>query len=162
MDIRTGIGIDFHRLVCDSHRPLFLGGVEIPGDLSIVGHSDADIVLHALSDAILGAMGEADIGEFFPNHDPKNKDLASTKILELALAKLKQANYQLSNVDLSLIGEKPNLSPFKAQICRSLAKLLHLSIGRVSIKATTTEGMGALGRSEGLGCIANVLLIKGK
>ena len=162
MDFRTGIGIDFHRLVSkkESQRPLLLGGMEIEGDLTIVGHSDADIILHALSDAILGALGEADIGNFFSDKDPKNKGLDSKKILALALEKLQKAGFKISNIDISLIGERPRIAPHRQAICLSLSSLCSLPEDRLSVKASTTEKMGALGRQEGLACLANVLLKK--
>ena len=162
MDLRTGTGIDFHRLVSkgESRAPLLLGGVEITGDLTLLGHSDADIILHALSDAILGALGEADIGAFFPDRDPKNKGLDSKKILKLALEKLAGAGFSISNIDISLIGERPRISPYRQAICLSLASLCSLTEDRISVKASTTEKMGALGRQEGLACLANVLLRK--
>ena len=162
MDLRTGTGIDFHRLVSkeESQTPLLLGGVELPGDLTLLGHSDADIILHALSDAILGALGEADIGSFFSDRDPKNKGLDSKKILALALKKLTEAGFSICNIDISLIGERPKISPHRQAICLSLASLCSLTEDRVSVKASTTEKMGALGRQEGLACLANVLLQK--
>ncbi len=158
MQYRTGLGIDFHRLIQDSTRPLLLGGIEIPGELALEGHSDADVVLHALSDAILGALGEEDIGEFFSNLDPKNKNIDSKKILSLALSKMKNKNYHFSNVDITIIGEKPRISPHKIRIKEGLINLLDLSYNHISIKAKTTEKMGALGRGEGLACMVNVML----
>lgn len=162
MEVRTGTGIDFHRLVSkqESQTPLLLGAVEIPGDLTLLGHSDADIVLHALSDALLGALGEADIGSFFSDRDPKNKGLDSKKILSLALQKLIERKFKISNIDISLLGEKPRISPHRQAICLSLASLCSLREDQVSIKASTTEKMGALGRQEGLACLANVLIKK--
>ena len=175
MDLRTGVGIDFHRLIKSTKRPLFLGGVELAEDVALLGHSDADIVLHAVSDAILGALGKADIGEFFPNQDPMNKDLDSKKIIALTVEELQKAGFQISNLDISIIGEKPKISPHRHKICQSLAILLTSVIvssetensenreeskSRIAVKATSTEKMGALGREEGLACIANVLLIK--
>ncbi len=160
MDIRTGIGIDFHRLIFQPKSPLVLGGVEIQSDFALVGHSDADVVLHALSDAILGALGEGDIGEFFSNTDPINKGLDSKNICELARTKLLEADFSISNVDITIIGEKPHVSPHKTNIRLSLSKILAILEERISVKATTTEQMGALGREEGLACLANVLLIK--
>ncbi len=160
MDIRTGIGIDFHRLIYKPERPLILGGKKIVSDLAIEGHSDADIILHAISDAVLGALGEADIGTFFSNRDPKNKDLDSRKIFQFTLEKMRNSGFALSNIDISLLGEKPMISPHRQEIITSLVELTKLAKERISVKATTTEKMGALGRSEGIACIANILLFK--
>lgn len=162
MEIRSGLGIDFHRLISAPARPLMLGATEIAGELALEGHSDADILLHALSDAILGALGLADIGEYFPDSDEKNRGISSKRILEFALSQMKIKNFQLSNVDATLIGEKPRIQPHRRAIQESLAALLTLSLERISIKATTTEKMGALGRGEGLGCLVMISLIKGE
>ena len=160
MEIRTGLGIDFHRLIENEKRPLLIANIEIKGKLALEGHSDADVLLHALSDAILGALGEDDIGEFFSNLDPKNKDMNSKNILDLALTKMKKQKFKITNVDITLIGEQPRISPYKVSIKKSLHKLIGINLDCISIKATTTEKMGALGREEGLACFANVLLLK--
>lgn len=160
MDVRTGTGIDFHRLIEAPSRPLMMGGVEIPGNLSLEGHSDADVLLHALSDAILGACGLPDIGSFFSDQDQKNKNLDSSVILLDALARMKNAGYRLSNIDVTVMGEKPRLSPHREQILARLADLCSIQQNRIGLKATTTEKMGALGRSEGVACLATVLIIK--
>lgn len=157
-DLRTGSGLDFHRLIEDADRPLLLGAVEIPGELALEGHSDADLVLHALADAVLGALGLGDIGEFFPDTDPANKNLDSVRIITLALEKMRAAGYRLANLDVTVIGQKPRLSPYKPAIRESLARICGVDLDRVGLKATTTEKMGALGRAEGLGCLATVLL----
>ena len=160
MDFRTGTGLDFHRLIEAPERPLMMGGVEIPGTLSLEGHSDADVLLHALSDAILGSVGLADIGTFFSDQDQKNKNLDSSLILLDALRRMKDAGYRLSNVDVTVIGEKPRLSPHRERVLARLAELCGIEPGRIGLKATTTEKMGALGRSEGVGCLASVLVVK--
>jgi len=160
MDIRIGQGLDFHRLIEDSKRPLMIGGVEISGDLALEGHSDADVLLHALSDAILGSLGLADIGTYFSDKDSANKNLDSSVILGRALALMKERGYRLSNVDITLIGEKPRISPHRDRILARLAGLMDLGNDRIAVKATTTEKMGALGRSEGLACSAIVLIQK--
>jgi 2-C-methyl-D-erythritol 2,4-cyclodiphosphate synthase len=157
---RTGTGLDFHRLIEAPGRPLMLGGVEIPGALALQGHSDADLVLHALADAILGALGLGDIGEFFPDTDVRFKNLDSTRIIDFVMMELDRRGYAVANIDVTLIGERPRLTPHKPAIRESLARLLKIEVDRVGCKATTTEKMGALGRSEGLGCLAAVLLYR--
>lgn len=160
MDIRTGTGIDFHRLIEAPERPLMMGGVEIPGTLSLEGHSDADVLLHALSDALLGALGLPDIGTFYSDQDQKNKNLDSSVILLDALGRMNNAGYRLSNIDVTVIGEKPRLAPHRERIRAKLGQLCGLAEDRIGVKATTTEKMGALGRSEGVGCLAAVLIVK--
>ncbi len=160
MDFRTGFGLDFHRLIRDAERPLMLGGVEIPGELALEGHSDADVVLHALADALLGALGMGDIGEFFPDTDATLKNMDSAVILAHARDAATQRGYRISNIDLTLIGEAPRLKPHKAAIRARLAQLLGLDAERIGLKATTTEKMGALGREEGVACAATVALLK--
>ena len=157
---RTGSGLDFHRLIDDAERPLMLGGVEIPGELALKGHSDADVVLHALADAVLGALGLGDIGEFFPDNDPQYKNLDSRRIIEFVLVECRRLGWSVGNLDITLIGERPKLSPYKSAVRESLAKMFGVPADRVGCKATTTEKMGALGRSEGLGCLATVLLAR--
>ena len=160
MDLRVGTGIDFHRLIEDHSRPLLLAAVEIPGSLALDGHSDADIVLHAAADAILGALGLGDIGEFFPDTDADLKNMDSREIIDHAVAAAAERGYSISNMDVTLIGERPKVAPQRGAIRESLAELLKIEIERTSIKATTTEKMGALGRKEGLACMATVLLMK--
>ncbi|MCR9142773.1 MAG: 2-C-methyl-D-erythritol 2,4-cyclodiphosphate synthase [bacterium] len=157
---RVGNGLDFHRLIEEPDRPLMIGGVEIPGVLALQGHSDADVLLHALADAMLGAMGLGDIGEFFPDTDPRYKNMDSRDIINFVHSEVKQSGYKIANVDLTLIGERPKFTPHKAEIRRSLAALLAIPLDCVGCKATTTEKMGALGRSEGVGCLAAVLLTR--
>ena len=160
MDIRIGSGFDFHRLEENSDRPLMVGGIEIPGDLAFIGHSDADLLLHALSDAIFGALGLGDIGTYFPDTDPANKNMDSRLILGAALARMEERNYKISNLDVTLIGEKPKLNPHRERILESLSLLLGVGKERIGLKATTTEKMGALGRTEGTGCHATILLVE--
>lgn len=137
-----------------------IGGIEIPGDLALQGHSDADVLLHALADALLGAAGLGDIGEFFPDTDARFKNLDSAKIIEFVLQAVSDAGYRPGNVDITLIGERPRFTPYKQKIRQSLAELLKIAVDCVGCKATTTEKMGALGRSEGVGCMATVLLVR--
>ncbi|MBL8022310.1 MAG: 2-C-methyl-D-erythritol 2,4-cyclodiphosphate synthase [Leptospirales bacterium] len=160
MDIRTGTGLDFHRLIDDEARPLLIGGVEIPGKRALLGHSDADVLLHALADAILGASGHSDIGIYFSDKDQANKNLDSSVILKKSLALMSERGYRLSNADITLIGEEPRIAPHREKILERLADLLAIAQDRIGLKATTTEKMGALGRSEGVGCLATVLIQK--
>ncbi|MBI40885.1 MAG: 2-C-methyl-D-erythritol 2,4-cyclodiphosphate synthase [Leptospiraceae bacterium] len=160
MDLRIGQGIDFHRLIEDSDRPLLLGGVEIPGPLALKGHSDADVVLHAITDAILGALALGDLGEFFPDTDPAFNNADSSLLLQTALREMQNRNYRVQNVDLTVMGERPKLAPYRAEIKKKVASLLAIAEESTGIKATTTEKMGFLGRSEGLGCMAVILLVK--
>jgi 2-C-methyl-D-erythritol 2,4-cyclodiphosphate synthase len=155
---RVGNGIDFHKLAIDATRPLILGGYTIESEWSLVGHSDADIVLHALSDAILGALGLGDIGQYFPDTDKSLKNMDSSIILNKCLDLMEERGYSLLNVDNTIIGEKPKIAPHRLQIISSLAKLLDIPEDQVSVKATTTEKMGALGRSEGLAVFTTVML----
>lgn len=158
MHYRIGSGLDFHRLVLDVERPLVLGGHTVPGELALEGHSDADLILHALADAILGALAQGDIGDLFPDTDPAYKNMDSSIIIEKSLELMRSANLELANVDLTVIGETPRIKPHRQAIRERLSQLLGLPITDISLKATTTEKMGALGRKEGLGCLAQVLL----
>ncbi|MBX7057748.1 MAG: 2-C-methyl-D-erythritol 2,4-cyclodiphosphate synthase [Leptospirales bacterium] len=157
--MRVGQGVDFHRLIQDRNRPLMIGGIEIPGDLALQGHSDADVGLHALSDALLGALALGDIGDHFPDTDPAWRNMDSSAILQHCLQKMLERGYGLSNVDLTLLGEQPRIKPHRQRMRERLADLLDLPLDAVSVKATTTEKMGALGREEGLAAMAVVLLI---
>ncbi|GBF39196.1 2-C-methyl-D-erythritol 2,4-cyclodiphosphate synthase [Leptospira johnsonii] len=157
---RIGQGLDFHRLETNEARPLILGGAIIDSEYALIGHSDADIVIHALADAILGAMGLGDIGQYFPDTDPSLKNMDSKLILQKTLDLAKEKNFSLVNIDCTLIGERPKISPHRIKIQSSLSNLLGLAEDCVSVKATTTEKMGALGRTEGLGASCVVLLQK--
>ncbi|EKT86611.1 2-C-methyl-D-erythritol 2,4-cyclodiphosphate synthase [Leptospira santarosai] len=157
---RIGNGIDFHKLEINRTRPLILGGVECESEFALVGHSDADIILHALSDAILGALALGDIGQYFPDTDPKLKNIDSGIILSKCLELMEERNFQLVNVDCTVIGERPKIAPLKERITKSLSILLNLPLDCVSVKATTTEKMGALGRQEGIGTFCTILLGK--
>ena len=159
MDIRAGTGIDFHILVEDDTRPLLLGGVKIPGILALKGHSDSDVMLHAVADAILGALGIGDIGDFFPDTDPELKDMDSSRIVNHAVEEMKRKGFRVSNCDITLIAEKPRISIYKPTIINSISKMLFIEPSRIGLKGTTTEKMGALGRAEGVACVATVLLI---
>ncbi|AYV55491.1 2-C-methyl-D-erythritol 2,4-cyclodiphosphate synthase [Leptospira kmetyi] len=157
---RIGNGIDFHKLEINPGRPLMLGGIECESEFALVGHSDADIILHALSDAILGALALGDIGQYFPDTDQKLKNMDSKVILRKCLELMRERNFELVNVDCTVIGERPKIAPLKERITKSLCDLLNLPADCVSVKATTTEKMGALGRQEGIGTFCTILLGK--
>ena len=149
---RVGIGYDSHRFAAG--RPLKLGGIAIPSEVGLVGHSDADAICHALTDAILGAAALGDIGEMFPDTDPANKDRDSIAMLEAAVRRISSAGYAVGQVDISVVAEQPRLAPHRGQIRARLATALGIDSSRVSVKAKTNEGMGWIGRKEGLACIA--------
>ena len=154
--IRTGHGFDLHRLV--KGRKLILGGIEIPHHLGLLGHSDADCLIHALADAMLGALGLPDIGHHFPDNDPSNKDLDSSDILLHANQLLKEKGYMVGNIDLTLIAQKPKLADYLPSIRSNLSKLLKIEEDCIGLKATTHEGIGSLGREEGIAAHAVCLL----
>ncbi len=160
MDFRVGTGFDFHRFCRD--RPLVLGGVAIPFQLGLDGHSDADVILHALSDAILGAAGLPDIGSHFPDNDPEYKDLSSIVLLERVYRLVQIRGLRVSNLDITLIAEEPRLNPHIGSIKANLARLLDLDRSRIGVKATTMEKSGPIGRSEGVAAQAVVLLVQGR
>ncbi|MBW2630530.1 MAG: 2-C-methyl-D-erythritol 2,4-cyclodiphosphate synthase [Deltaproteobacteria bacterium] len=154
--MRIGFGYDSHRLV--KGRKLILGGVEIPCERGLLGHSDADALLHALCDAILGAIGEGDIGKHFPNSDPAYKDISSRELLirvnKLAIRK----GYRVNNVDSTLILEEPKLREYIDEMIANITGFLDMEPGRVNVKASTNEGMGFTGRREGIAAFAVVTM----
>ena len=158
METRIGLGYDIHRLV--DERKLFIGGIEIPYIKGLLGHSDADVLLHAVSDALLGAIAEKDIGEIFPDTDPKYQDIASTEILKIVLGLVRKRGYEIANLDTVIIAEEPKLLPFRDKIQENLSKILKLNKDCVGVKAKTNEGLGELGRKEGIACYAVVLIKK--
>jgi 2-C-methyl-D-erythritol 2,4-cyclodiphosphate synthase len=131
-----------------------LGGVDIPSEVHLEGHSDADAICHAVTDAILGAAALGDIGSLFPDSDPANKGRDSVEMLRLAYARVKGAGYRVGNVDVTVIGEVPKIAPYRAAIATQLAQALGISPDQVSVKGKTNEGLGWIGRREGLACIA--------
>lgn len=153
---RVGLGTDLHRL--EAGLPLLLGGVEIPSDVGARGHSDADVILHSISDALLGAAHGTDIGDLFPDDDPKLKGLDSKKIIAAALKVVAGHGFRVVNVDVVVNLERPKLSPHREKIRRSLAKLLGVTADQVGMKAKTSEGLGPIGTGEAIGCQAVVLL----
>ena len=159
MTHRVGIGYDLHRLV--RGRPLLLGGVAIPAERGLQGHSDADVVLHALCDALLGGLGQPDIGELFPDSEPRWRDADSRQFVVEALRRVLAAGYQVGNVDVIIHAERPKLGAYKERIRESLAALLGLTADRVGVKAKTNEGIDAIGRGEAIACWVAVLLERG-
>ena len=155
-DIRVGLGVDFHRF--ERERRLVLGGVSIEHELGLAGHSDADVLTHALCDALLGAASLGDIGTHFPDDDPRYEGVRSIALLKEVISLLAQESYRPINVDCSVIAEQPRLSPYAAAIRGELAKAVGLASGSVGLKFTTSEGMGALGRSEGIGAFCVCLI----
>ena len=153
---RIGFGYDVHRLV--TGRPLILGGVEIPHEKGLLGHSDADVVTHAVMDALLGAMGLGDIGELFPDTDAKYEGISSILLLQEVVSIMAQEKLGLQNMDLTIMAEKPKLRLWKGRIKRKLAQTLSVSEAAINIKATTTEGLGFVGREEGIAAQVVVLL----
>lgn len=158
MDIRCGNGMDVHALV--SGRKLILCGTEIPYQLGLEGHSDADVALHALSDALLGALALGDIGMHFPDTDMKWKGADSGKLLQSILALPEFAGWRIANVDLTIVAQRPKLAPYRDGMRRNCAALLGLPLERVSVKATTTEKLGFTGRGEGIAAFATAALIR--
>jgi 2-C-methyl-D-erythritol 2,4-cyclodiphosphate synthase len=152
----TGIGYDSHRLVSD--RRLILGGVEIPGELGLAGHSDADVLTHAVIDALLGAAGLGDIGEHFPDSDERFRDADSIELLQTVLTRVVAQGLELVNVDATVVMEHPKLVPHREAIRERLAGALGIAFGRVNVKATTGEGIGFVGRGEGVAALAVVSL----
>jgi 2-C-methyl-D-erythritol 2,4-cyclodiphosphate synthase len=155
---RIGHGYDLHRLV--DGRKLILGGVDIPHEQGLLGHSDADCLTHALADAIFGALGLPDIGHFFPDDDPQNKGLDSMQILAKAIEECTTAGYSVGNVDLTILAQRPKMAPHMESIKDSLSKALKIAPSQVGIKATTNEGVGPIGREEGIATFAVCLLLK--
>lgn len=155
--MRVGMGIDAHSFEAGD-RLLVLGGVQIPFEKALEGHSDADVVIHSLMDALLGACGEGDIGELFPDTEPEFEDISSMELLGRVMGIVDDKGYSISNLDITLVCERPRIAAYREEIRRSIAGACRLDIGAVSVKGTTTEGMGFTGRSEGIASFAVVLL----
>jgi len=154
--VRVGSGFDMHRLAVG--RRLVLGGVELPWDMGLSGHSDADVICHALIDAILGAAALGDIGDLFPDTDPRFRDARSIDLLRQARERCWAAGWRIANADVTLLAQAPRLAPYREQVRTNLADALGLAAGAVSVKATTTDHLGVVGRGEGLAAQAVVLL----
>ena len=152
MTTRSGIGFDVHPLV--ENRPLFLGGIEIPYERGLAGHSDGDGLIHAVIDAILGAAALGDIGTHFPSSDDSFRGIASTELLSRTLSVIEETGWRVIFVDATILAERPILAPYMSDIRRSLAAALQLPADGVNVKATTTDGLGFLGRGEGIGTLA--------
>lgn len=146
--MRVGMGYDVHRLAKD--RDLILGGVKIPYEKGLLGHSDADVLLHAVMDALLGAAALGDIGKHFPDTDPKYKGISSIRLLEHVGGLLKEQLYVIGNIDATIIAQRPKMAPYIGQMRENIARALHLEVGQVNIKATTEEGLGFTGSGEGI------------
>jgi 2-C-methyl-D-erythritol 2,4-cyclodiphosphate synthase len=160
MNIRIGNGVDVHALV--SGRSLVLGGVVIPFERGLQGHSDADALLHAICDAVLGALGAGDIGAHFPDTDPRYKDADSRILLRTIWQRAVAEGYSLGNVDATVVAEAPKLAPYIRQMTANIASDLGAGIEQVNVKATSTEGLGFAGRGEGIAALVTVLLIKNR
>jgi 2-C-methyl-D-erythritol 2,4-cyclodiphosphate synthase len=154
--IKVGIGYDVHAMV--GGRPLILGGVEIPYDRGLHGHSDADVLIHAIMDALLGAMALGDIGTHFPDHDPRYRGINSLALLEQVMKLIRAQGYRIGNMDSIIVAERPKLAPFIPQMRVNLARVMNLDETCVSVKATTTERLGFAGREEGIAAQAIVSL----
>jgi 2-C-methyl-D-erythritol 2,4-cyclodiphosphate synthase len=153
---RIGLGVDVHQFA--TGRKLIIGGVEIPYERGLEGHSDADVLAHAVADALLGAIGEVDIGHLFPNTDPKIKGISSMLILKEVAARVKKAGATVSNIDATLIAQEPKLFPHITAMKKNLAQALAILPTQIGIKATTSEWMGFTGRKEGMVAVAVALV----
>ena len=158
--MRIGVGYDVHRLV--TGRPLVLGGVTIPFEKGLEGHSDADVLVHAACDALLGAAGEGDIGRHFPDTDPRYNGIYSIRLLESTLNILRVRGFSVVNLDVVVFAEAPKLQPYRDEIQKILARAMGIDHQRVNVKATTTEGLGHIGRGDGIAAMCIVLLAETK
>lgn len=157
--MRFGIGYDAHRLV--SGRDLVLGGVVVPYELGLAGHSDADVLTHAIMDALLGAAAHGDIGRHFPDSDPQYKGASSLRLLEHVLAIIDGAGFKVHNVDSVIVAQRPKLAPYINNMVKNLADTLKVTVSQVNVKATTTEGLGFTGTGEGIAAYATASLKEG-
>ncbi len=156
--MRVGLGYDVHQLV--EGRPLILGGILIPHEKGLLGHSDADVLLHAVKDALLGAIAEGDIGRHFPDTDERFKGADSVKLLSHVFGLVKAKGYKLGNLDCVIMAQKPKLAPYIDEMRGVLARELEAELGQINVKATTTEKLGFVGREEGMAAQAIVMLIR--
>lgn len=154
--MRIGHGYDVHRF--DPQRKLILGGVEIPSDLGLLGHSDADVLLHAVMDALLGAAALRDIGYHFPDTDMRYKGISSMELLRCVAEKIAAAGFRVGNIDVTVIAQAPKLKPYIHQMTENIAAGLDIPVTRVNVKATTEEGLGFTGQMQGMACHAVCLL----
>lgn len=158
MPMRIGQGMDVHAFSTDPDRPLQLAGVEIPSAPGLAGHSDADVVLHAIVDALLGAAGLGDIGVIFGTNEDKWAGADSSLFITDTMSRVRAAELTITNLDCTVVAARPRLAPYRGQMRVHLAELLTVSVDRISLKATTTDGLGFTGRGEGIACLAVVLL----
>ena len=154
--VRVGQGIDSHRLVAG--RPLRLGGVDVPFERGLEGHSDGDVLLHAVASALLGALGAGDLGTHFPSSDPRWQGVASSELVEAVMELVRERGFAVGNLDATVIAQVPRLAPFRDAMVRGVARCLDVDHARVSVKVTSTDGLGAIGRGDGITAQAVVLL----
>ena len=154
--MRVGFGFDVHPLAPD--RPLILGGIEIPYPLGLQGHSDADVLLHAICDALLGAIAGGDIGRHFPDTDPQYQGIKSTLLLKKVAAMVRKRGFKITNVDATVVAQRPKLADLIPRMVKEIASTLEVEVGRVNVKATTSEGLGFAGRGEGVAAYAVALV----
>lgn len=156
MAYRIGHGFDVHRLV--EGRPLMLAGIHVPSPRGLLGHSDGDAVMHAVCDALLGALGAGDIGQHFPDTDPRYRGIESAELLKQVVADMQQRGWRVGNLDITIVAEQPRLAPYRDAMRHRMAALLGVDAERVNIKAKTNEGLDAIGRGEAIAATAVVLL----
>ena len=154
--LKIGHGYDVHQLV--TGRELIIGGVNIPHETGLLGHSDADVLLHAITDAIIGALGMGDIGHAFPDTNPETEGIASSQILADIYQKMVEKGYEIGNIDATILAEAPKMAPHLQEMKQNIARILQTDITNINIKATTTEKLGFVGRREGMACEAVVLI----
>ena len=154
--LKIGHGYDVHQLV--TGRELIIGGVNIPHETGLLGHSDADVLLHAITDAIIGALGMGDIGHAFPDTNPETEGIASTQILADIYQKMVEKGYEIGNIDATILAEAPKMAPHLQEMKQNIARILQTDITNINIKATTNEKLGFVGRREGMACEAVVLI----
>jgi 2-C-methyl-D-erythritol 2,4-cyclodiphosphate synthase len=159
VSVRVGVGYDSHRF--GPGGPLVLGGVRLDVGYRLAGHSDGDAIAHALTDAVLGAAGAGDIGEMFSDTDPANAGRDSVEMLRLALDRVRSTGWRVSNADVTVVAERPKIGPHRDEMRAAMAAALGVEPGAVSVKGKTNEGMGWIGRGEGLACIAVATLVRG-
>ncbi|MEA1965211.1 MAG: 2-C-methyl-D-erythritol 2,4-cyclodiphosphate synthase [Candidatus Aerophobetes bacterium] len=158
--MRVGIGYDVHPLI--KGRRLVLGGTNIPYEMGLSGHSDADVLSHSIGDALLGAAGKRDIGFFFPDNDIKYKGISSLSLLKEVLKIIRKDGLRINNIDATLVAEEPKLSPYIHQMRKNITRVLQLKLEQIGIKATTSEGLGFLGEKKGIACWAIASLASGE